>query len=125
VRITRVGVPVLLAAAIACSGSDDPPTGNNGGGGGNNNLCTSTATSIAVANNSFFPACVTVSAGSQITWTWGNTGGITHNVTFPAGGPNSPTQAAGTFSRTFATAGTYNYNCTVHGAAMSGRIVVE
>ena len=56
------------------------------------------------------------------TWTW--RGGNQHNVTFSGGGPASVTQTAGTFDRTFATVGTFTYNCAVH-PEMVGTVVVE
>jgi plastocyanin len=42
------------------------------------------------------------------------------------GGPSSPVQSAGRFSRAFPTAGSYTYFCSVHGrAVMSGIVVVH
>ncbi len=49
---------------------------------------------------------------------------VAHNVTFDDG-PASPTQEVGSFSRTFATAATYNYHCTVHPTFMTGTVRVE
>jgi plastocyanin len=45
-------------------------------------------------------------------------------VTFDDG-LSSPTQDQGSYSRTFSAAGTYNYHCAVHGAAMAGSITVQ
>lgn len=47
-----------------------------------------------------------------------------HNVAFDQG-PGSVTQSSGIFARSFPTAGTYAYHCTIHGASMSGRVVVR
>ena len=122
-RVGRTSViGAVLAFAAACGGGGEP-TGNGGGGGGGN-TCTSTSTSVTVNNNSFTPRCTTVPAGSTITWTWGNNATNGHNVTFPTP-PSSATETTGTFQRTFAAAGTFSYLCTVHGAAMSGSIVVQ
>ena len=38
--------------------------------------------------------------------------------------PTSPSQGTGTFQRTFATAGSYPYLCTIHGQIMSGVVTV-
>ena len=66
-------------------------------------------------------------------WAWNSCSGdvysgqtcVSHSVTFDDA-VTSPTQDHGTFSRTFAAAGTYNYHCVVHGAAaMSGSITVK
>jgi len=76
----------------------------------------------------FAPASVTIGHGGTVTFTWAS-GSITHGVnwltgptTLPA---NSPLQQAGTYQVTLSTPGTYTYDCTVHGAAMSGSIVVR
>jgi plastocyanin len=94
-------------------------------------------TTVSVENNTFNPGTLTVAAGSTVTWTWDTCstgydpyGGATsscvdHSIVWDAGGTSSPTQSQGTYQRTFATAGTYNYHCAVHGAAMSGKVVVQ
>ena len=65
-------------------------------------------------------------------WAWNSCTGdaysgqtcVSHSVTFDDG-VTSPTQDQGTFSRIFNAAGTYNYHCSIHGAAMSGTITVQ
>lgn len=88
---------------------------------------------ITIGNDWFSPSSTTVPVNTTVTWTWntcgdtgyGTTGCTSHNVTFDDG-TVSPTQDNGTFSRTFATAGTYQYHCSIHGAAlMSGTIIVQ
>jgi len=76
-----------------------------------------------VQNNSFSPDCTTVPVNSTVTWTW-SAGAVLHNVTFDNNGPASPTQDTGTFSNTFAAAGTFTYHCTLH-AGMTGTIKVQ
>ena len=95
---------------------------------------------VMIANEAFNPTPITVSPGTTVTWRWGactpDTGGgygggygttcSGDNVTFDDGSNiASPTQDAGEFSRPFAVAGTYKYHCTIHGAAMSGQVVVK
>ena len=82
----------------------------------------SLAASVSVRDNSFNPSSSLLAVGGTVTWTWEGSAG--HNVTFPAGA-NSTTQATGTFSRAFPTAGSFGYQCTIHGTAMSGTIVVQ
>ncbi|NUP56916.1 MAG: hypothetical protein HOQ19_13875 [Gemmatimonadaceae bacterium] len=51
---------------------------------------------------------------------------VNHSVPWDTpGGTASPTQSEGNYTRAFATAGTYDYHCAIHGAAMSGKIVVQ
>jgi plastocyanin len=79
----------------------------------------------SVHNNSSNPAVDTIAAGGTVTWTWH--GAIGHSVE-STGMPSftsSAIQITGTYQMTFVTAGTYTYDCAVHGAAMTGRIVVR
>jgi len=85
-----------------------------------------------VENNHYSPANDSVGVGATLTWTWNSCtgdgyGGSTctsHSVKFDDG-PASNIQDGGTFSRMFATAGTYTYHCAVHGTAMSGKVIVH
>ena len=87
---------------------------------------------ISVINNSFSPATKSVAVGATVQWAWNSCTGdsysgltcTSHSVTFDDG-TGSPTQDQGTYSKTFNAAGTYNYHCLVHGAAMSGSITVQ
>ncbi len=119
-----ISVAVVAAILVACGGDSAPITGGGPGGGGN--TCTSTSTAVTVQDNSFSPSCTTVAANSTITWTWGANASNGHNVTFPTG-PNSATESTNgfQFQRTFPTAGTFTYLCSIHGAGMSGRIIVQ
>jgi plastocyanin len=80
---------------------------------------------VEVVNNDFNPDSVLIAVGGSVTWTW-NSGGVLHNVTFAAttGAPaNINNRASGSESRTFGTAGTFNYQCTLH-VGMNGKVVV-
>ena len=70
----------------------------------------------------FLAAC---GSSSSVTWTW-SPGDVNHNVTFQDG-PASATQSSGTYQRTFTTAGTYPYYCSIHKTSygMVGTIVVQ
>lgn len=103
--MTRLRLLMILfvVAAAACSDSTGP--GNDNG--------------ITVNDNSFSPSSRTVDAGTTVTWTWA--GAAAHNVTWVSGSPAaSATQASGTYQRTFATGGTYEYYCTIHGTPTTG-----
>jgi plastocyanin len=80
-------------------------------------------------NNSTNPAVDTLAVGGTVTWTWGNTGIAEHSVR-SLGSPGFTSSATKlgngqTYSVTFANAGTYSYDCAVHGSQMTGRIVVR
>jgi plastocyanin len=109
---------VLVAVAfVGCSGGS--PTGGGGGGGG----CSGTSGNIAVCDNFYSPNNITVVAGTTVMWTWkGSTG---HSVTFQTGSAfDSGIKSSGTATLLLAAAGTYTYQCSVHGAAMAGTITV-
>lgn len=125
------GVYVALAVASLCgcggggysSTSPTPPVGNTPPPVGG----------VSVTNNAFSPATKAVNVGTTVQWAWNSCTGdpyggqtcVSHNVTFDDG-VASPTQDRGTFNRTFGTAGTFNYHCTIHGAAvMAGSITVQ
>lgn len=108
-------------ALMACGGGGDdgtgPGTGPGPGGPGG-----STSSAIDVLDNAYNPSTTTVPVGTTVTWTW--RGSASHDVTFSST-QRSEVQQSGTYQRSFATAGTYDYQCSVHGAGMSGRVVVQ
>jgi plastocyanin len=128
-------VAAALSAAIGCSGGGNTPTdsGNgNGGGAGGGPVGTVTVGNIFFEsghNGTRNPAQDTVAVGQTVTWTWTNTGSEPHSVR-SEGSPSFTSSAVmtgngSTYSFTFTTPGTYQYDCAVHGAAMSGTIVVQ
>jgi len=119
----NVWIAVALISAAACGGSSS--TGNQQGNtpplpGG-----------ISVTNDVYNPTTKTVASGATVQWSWNtcvSDGYSTqtcylHSVTFDDG-QTSPTQDEGSYSRSFATAGTYNYHCLVH-PTMTGSIIVQ
>lgn len=79
---------------------------------------------VSVMDNFFDPTSAPLAAGGTVTWSWAGSGTVTHNVTFSTG-TSSSTQSSGTFARTFPDEGSFDYLCTIHGASMSGTIVVQ
>lgn len=132
---------LLFAASLAllagCSGySASGPYGGGsgggqgGGGGGGGPVGTVTVGSgiqfVSGHNGTDNPAVDTIPVGATVTWTW--TGSLPHGVQ-PMGsltfaGSNVKT-GSGTYAVKFTTPGTYRYDCSVHGTAMSGTIVVQ
>jgi len=80
----------------------------------------------SVANGSE-PAVDTIAAGGTVTWNWVGGTGIQHSVQ-STGTPSftgSAIQSSGSYAFTFTAAGTYTYQCGVHGALMHGTVVVK
>jgi plastocyanin len=77
---------------------------------------------VTVSDNQFAPSSITVAPGTIVTWTWSE-GSSVHNVTF-SDGASGDKGAGATYQKTFPTAGTFSYQCTIH-AGMSGTVRVQ
>lgn len=134
---SRARTLILASAAamlaLGCgSNSTGPSDGGNGQGTGGGAVGAVKVGNILFEsghNGTRNPAQDTVAAGQTVTWTWTSTGSTPHSVR-SQGTPSfasSPrlTGSGMTFSQTFDTPGTYHYDCSVHGSAMSGTIVVQ
>ena len=77
---------------------------------------------VTVSDNVFTPSSIQVSPGTTVTWTWASDAS-THNVTI-SGGNSGDKVAGATFTKNFATAGTFNYQCTIH-PGMNGSVLVQ
>lgn len=129
--MAAAGGLALALAAAACGGGGDDNSDSSLSSIKNSNISVGQQGSptprpevkIMISDNAFSPAVVTVKAGSKVTWEW--SGNNPHSVLL--GGQDSGQKTgSGTYERSFDTPGsTINYQCGVHGAAMSGKIVVE
>lgn len=112
-----------VSVAAACGGGDSSSTGptNNPGNPGNPSNPVLT-TSVTLGNDFFSPASIQVSPGATVTWNWPSDV-VTHNVTFSdvSSGDQGP---GASFSKTFPTAGTFSYHCTIH-SGMNGTVLVQ
>ena len=105
-------------------------TGNATGGSAGDSITISPGSSVPNNGKFFVPATLTVSTGTTVTWTNGDS--TLHTVTSgSAESGNSGTEfdssylAAGkTFQHQFGTAGTFDYYCTLH-PWMKGEVVVS
>lgn len=117
-----------FSALLGC-GSDSPMY--RGGGGGNG--CTPTGTQVCMMSLAFNPSNLTISHGTTVTWKNGDA--VNHQVASAIGSTDTYNSSfiagGGTYSHTFATAGTYIYYCTIHGVdgtpptGMHGTITVN
>lgn len=125
----------LLALLAGCSSytASGPYGGGSGGGqGGGGGGPVGTVTLgpgiqfVSSHNGTENPAVDTIPVGATVTWTW--TGSLPHGVQ-PMASPSFPGSTvktgSGTYAVKFTTPGTYQYDCSVHGTAMTGTIVVQ
>jgi plastocyanin len=124
----NVCIALALISAAACGGSS--ATGTQSGGNNNAGNTTPPAGGVSVTNNVYDPNAKSVAVGATVVWAWDTctqSGYSTptcyqHSVTWDDG-TGSATQDQGTYSKTFAVAGTYNYHCKVH-PEMTGTVTV-
>jgi plastocyanin len=117
------GLAFLGWVSLAGCGSDG--SGSPGGCTADSAVAT---TSVSVADFSFSPDCIKVSAGATVTWT--NHGMASHTVTSVPGSNESFDSGAlganGVFELAFDHPGVFDYVCTPHeGLGMVGSVVVE
>lgn len=118
------GVLALASLAAACGGS------SSGGSGSEPTQASVKATAtpppetkVVLADNSFTPAEVTIKAGTKVVWEWG--GSNPHSVLL-SGRASDTMTGSGKFEKVFDSPGTtFPYQCGVHGASMSGKIIVQ
>jgi plastocyanin len=137
-KLRTIQVTLAVAGLLACSGYDASSPygggggsgggGGGGGGGGNPAGAVTVGSGIQFTsrhNASMNPAVDTIAVGATVTWTWSGT--LPHSVKSvgtPSFASSGTLTGSGTYAVTFATAGTYQYECAVHGQAMTGTIVV-
>ncbi len=83
---------------------------------------TAQAASVQIKDFEFTPNTLTIKVGSTVTWT---NGGSTHTVTADDGSFDSgQLQNGKSYSRTFDSAGTFTYHCSIH-PFMKAQVTVE
>lgn len=123
---------VILVSAVSgllgCGGNS--PTYHPMGGG---NTCTPTATQVCMTSLKFNPSDLSIAHGTTVTWMNGDA--VNHTVGNGMGSAEVFTSGfiapGGTYSHTFATPGTFEYYCAIHGqdgtppTGMHGTITVN
>lgn len=106
--LTRDGVTATSTATITVTGT----------------LPVAATVAAGASDQTFAPATIVVKRNADVTFTFG---ALQHNVTFrtATGAPTSiPNSTSTSITRTFATAGDFNYDCTLH-AGMTGMVMVR
>jgi adhesin/invasin len=80
---------------------------------------------LSVKNNSTNPAVDTATVGTPVVWTASTGPHSVRSTGTPSFSSGDNISGGQTYTITFTTPGTYTYDCGVHGAAMTGQIVVQ
>ena len=113
-----------LMTAGGCGGSGTTSPATNGNPSTPSTPSAPTLTNaVGVGDDVFSPASIQVSPGTTVTWKWTSTA-AQHNVSFGDGVASATLGANASYSRTFSTAGTFSYVCTLH-PGMTGSVLVK
>lgn len=127
-RSTTWIAAAALVVLAACGGATGPNGGGVTGGGPAGHVVVGNIFFRSASNGSQNPAVDTIAAGSSVTWSWNAAGA--HSIQ-STGTPNIfrnsvvMSDANSSYTVTFQNAGTYTYDCGVHGSLMTGWIVVQ
>jgi len=138
-------VATLTAAALlfaACGGGSTPkaqrsspsPTASETTSPSPTTSTAPSSADVAIVDNSYDPAEVTIAAGGTVVWS--HAGTAAHSVTAKDGSFDSSPQCntstglshclmtGATYSHLFNTPGRFEYQCRIHGPLMAGVVVV-
>ena len=129
-RTLIIGLAISASLALAACGSSASPAAappsaaaSPAASAAASQAAAAGASAITIQNFAFAPASLTVKDGTTVTWT--NNDSPTHSVKWADGAAgSSPLTTGSSYTRTFATPGTYAYVCGIH-ASMHGTIVVN
>jgi len=123
VSIFALAAALVVGACGGSSGSSSTAPGNGNPGGGGPPPAPAQTNQVAVGDDFFSPSAIQVPVGTTVTWTWAASASA-HNVSFTDGQLSGDKVGGATYQRTFGTAGTFSYVCTLHGS-MVGSVLVQ
>jgi len=125
--LSGLGAGLVLLVATACGGSGGStaaPAASSGpvAAAASCSNTPGTGQQVAIANFAFNPKALTVSKGTTVSWTNGDT--TAHTVTFDNGPDCGQVNAGQSTTITFNTSGTFTYHCKIH-PTMTGTVTVS
>jgi len=126
-QVRTVASGAATTGATAASGGATRVASAAGGAATSvSGAATAVSNQVVVSDNRFTPNSVTVKKGQKVTWNWAATGNP-HTVEGKFDNKDVKSERfTGTnrFEFTFDKAGTFEYQCGVHGSSMTGKVVV-
>lgn len=115
---------IALTSALASCGSSKSGGDAAAGPGSSCMTITGTTAKVTIEGFKFSPACVSVATGTTVTFT--NEDSVAHTATASSSGgfDSGDLNNGQSYSKTFTTAGTYNYICDIH-QYMKGTVEVR
>jgi plastocyanin len=113
-----IGILMVMAVVLtACAPAATAPAATTAPASSGNEA------KINISNFAFDPATITIKVGETVTWT--NQDSAAHTVVADDNSWKSDNLEKGaSFSRTFDTAGTFTYKCSIH-PTMTGTVTVQ
>ena len=115
---------VAFASAVVAAGLAALALASTPASGGATSSAARKLHKVAVGSNYYAPSRKTVRRGDRVRWIWERTGGDRHDVNVKSGPErfHSPTQASGTYARTFRRPGTFKLYCSQHPMSMTLKV---
>lgn len=110
--VAALAIGTVVGLGACGGGSDEGPDATGTPAGPN----------VVARNMEFRPATIAVKAGETVTWQFKDT--VPHNVVADDKSFESKLLTKGTFTHTFARAGSFPYICTIH-PTMKGTVTVS
>jgi len=112
---------IVLAVALTGCGTSQTTAPSGTSSGSTPAAGAAKTVAVSMAGFAFDPANAEVAVGGTVTWT--NNDSVGHTIKID-GKTSDTITPGGTFSKTFAAAGTFPYSCTIH-PSMTGQVTVK
>ena len=128
-RVLAVGCIAMAGVAFASCGDDDNKTAATKAASGSTAVvAASQAATVKIGDNKFTD--VTIAKGGKVTWDWTSSQNP-HSVAGTSANAKDLLKSErfsggkGNYEVSFPAAGVYDYQCGVHGSAMTGKVTVQ
>lgn len=127
ILITIMALAAAGFALVSCGSDDDAGTDvASAATTGPTSAPTVAKAQVLVLDNVYEPRLQNAKVGQVVEWKWDSSNQHSVTGTFNGQKIDSGTKSGNeTFTFTFDQAGTFEYSCSVHGASMSGQVIIQ